>query len=102
MEFQVMDHVRMKRNLRKIDTYGISPHILKEHRRTVFKVRQVIEKKGNEGAIRFYGELSLAYWNPEMFEKVENVEELKWKEKCCLVAIQRVWKNWLRSILRTI
>ncbi len=86
--FQVTDRIRMKRNLRKIDTYGISPSIIKEHRKTIFWVRKVSEYVGEEGAIRIYKyakvydkklkkyvntiiDFDLAYLNPDMFEKVE-------------------------------
>lgn len=74
--FKVTDRVQMKRNLQKIDTYGISPVVLKKHRNTVFKIRKIHEDEAAQYAIRFYGigenkDLRLAYWNPEMFEKVE-------------------------------
>jgi hypothetical protein len=86
--FQVTDHTKMKRNLQKIDTYGISPKILKEHRRTIFWVRKVHEDETGQYALRFFPycrvydkqekkyvakkiDFSLAYWNPEMFDIVE-------------------------------
>lgn len=91
MKFQVTDHVQMKRNLRKIDTYGISPHILRNHRKTIFTIRKIHEDETGQYAIRLYSnckvynpatrkyrpaetEFSLAYWNPEMFEKVKKVK----------------------------
>lgn len=90
-QFQVTDHIRMKRNLRKIDTYGISPHILRDHRKTIFWVREVHEPVGGEGVLRIYPncyvydkktkryiqteiDFYLAYLNPEMFVKVEDIE----------------------------
>lgn len=90
-QFQVTDHIRMKRNLRKIDTYGISPHILRDHRKTIFWVREVHETVGGEGVLRIYPtckvydkkskkyeqkeiDFYMAYWNPEMFVKAEECE----------------------------
>lgn len=87
----VTDHVRMKRNLRKIDTYGISPKILKRHRKTIFWVSEVGKPVGGEGVLRIYPtcyvydkktkkyiqteiEFYKAYLNPEMFVKVEDFE----------------------------
>lgn len=75
MEFHPTDHVRMKRNLKRIDTFGISSCILMKHRHTIFTIREVHEDEYG-GWLRFYGlpgtnELRLPYWNPEMFEKVE-------------------------------
>ena len=75
MEFQVTDLVRMKKNLKNIDTYGISPCILTRHKNTVFRIREVHEDEYG-GWLRFYGlpesnELRMAYWNPKMFVKVE-------------------------------
>jgi hypothetical protein len=71
----------MKRNLKGIDTYGISPSVLKKHRNTVFKIRKVHEDESGQYALRFYrlhpftsgkkiSDPWLAYWNPLMFEKV--------------------------------
>lgn len=87
-EFKVTDQIRLKRNLRKIDTYGISPCILLKHRKTVFKIRKVHEDETGQYAIRVYPYckvfnkatkeyeqtkigFALAYFNPEMFVKVE-------------------------------
>lgn len=93
--FQVTDHVRMKRNLQKIDTYGISPVVLKKHRNTVFKIRKIHEDETGQYAIRFYGvgknkDLRLAYWNPEMFKKVEvdkMYDRIKRRKKFMLVVL---------------
>ncbi len=88
-QFQITDHVRMKRSLRKIDTYGISPKILKRHRKTIFWVSEVGKPVGGQGFLRIYPtchvydkkskkyiqteiNFYLAYLNPEMFEKVED------------------------------
>ena len=85
---QVTDHVRMKRNLHKIDTYGISPIIILKHKKTIFWVRETHETVGGEGVLRIYPycqvydkntkkyayvkiDFCKAYLNPEMFEKVE-------------------------------
>jgi hypothetical protein len=52
--FSVTDRARMKKSLRGLDTYGISPRILKDHKKTIFTVRKVHEYIGDQGAIRFY------------------------------------------------
>lgn len=87
-QIQGTDHVRMKRNLRKIDTYGISPKILKKHRKTIFWVSEVGKRVGGEGVLRIYPtchvydkkskryiqteiDFYLAYLNPDMFDLVE-------------------------------
>lgn len=95
-QFQVTDHVRMKRNLRKIDTYGISPHILKNHRKTIFIIRKIHEDQTGQYALRVYStckilkagryepyecEFNLAYFNPEMFIKVEDCNHGKESSK---------------------
>lgn len=89
--FQVGDHAQMKPNLRKIDTYGLSPHILIAHRKTVFWVSEEHETIGGEGVLRIYPicmvydmikqkyvykkiDFYLAYLNPEMFEKVQVIK----------------------------
>ena len=73
--FRVTDNVKLKRNLRGIDTYGISPSLLKKHKHTIFKIRKVHEDETGQYALRFYGigeekGLRMAYWNPEMFVRV--------------------------------
>lgn len=77
--FQVTDHVRMIRHPYKVDTYGISPGIIARHRNTIFIIRKVHEDATGQYALRFYGlpgsnELRMAYWNPAMFERVEDIQ----------------------------
>lgn len=96
--FQVFDQVKMKKNLKGIDTYGISPCILRNRKNDIFIIRKIHEDKTGQHAIRMYGDLSLAYWNPEMFEKVENMEELKWNEKCYMLRTKIILLNWLKNI----
>lgn len=80
MPFQVTDRVRMIKKPYSVDTYGISPSIIRRHRNTIFKIRKVHEDETGQYALRFYGTgkdngLRLAYWNPEMFRKVEDEYE---------------------------
>lgn len=92
MEFKAGEHAQMKPSLQKIDTYGISPHILITHRKTVFWVSEEHETIGGEGVLRIYPicmvydiikqkyvykkiDFYKAYLNPEMFEKVEVIKE---------------------------
>ncbi len=109
-EFHVTDLVRMKKNLKHIDTYGISPCILARHRNTIFKIRKIHEDETGQYAIRFYGfcreynltmgeyepwrttDFYLAYWNPCMFEKVESEDWENGKESCVKKLFRRYFK----------
>jgi hypothetical protein len=72
---QVTDQVRMKNNIHNIDTYGITKSVIRKHRNTKFKIRNISEYDDGSKALRFYGlgnnyELRMAFWNPDMFEVV--------------------------------
>lgn len=72
---QITDCVQMKHDLHKIDTYGITKSVIRIHKNTKFKIRKIHEYDDGSSALRFYGlgennELRMAFWNPDMFEKV--------------------------------
>jgi len=80
MPFMVTDQVHMIKHPYSVDTYGISPTIIRRHRKTIFKVREILEDETGQYALRFYGigtdyQLRMAYWNPAMFERVASIKE---------------------------
>jgi hypothetical protein len=85
MPFMVTDRVHMIKHPYSVDTYGISPTIIRQHRKTIFKIREILEDETGQYALRFYGigsdyQLRMAYWNPDMFERVTDTEEI-WHRK---------------------
>ena len=85
MPFMVTNRVHMIKHPYSVDTYGISLTIIRQHRKTIFKIREILEDETGQYALRFYGigsdyQLRMAYWNPDMFERVTDTEEI-WHRK---------------------
>jgi len=65
----------MKSNIKGIDALDIRKAIIHRHKKTVFKIREIIECEDGMVIFRFYGigknnELRYPFWNAEMFEKI--------------------------------